>query len=887
MRSIILYLFTICCLLSSCSKTIVEKKDWRYFSDDINIDRFRSANEALGPPAVGEKRVVFMGNSITEAWPVHSPGFFSSGEYIARGVSGQTSPQMLLRFKTDVVALQPQAVVILAGTNDIAQNTGYTPNEIVLENIEAMAEIASYHKIKVILASVLPASDFPWKPGLNPAAKIKDLNQMIQGYAEQEGFLYVDYYSALVDDSGGLKVPDYTSADDLVHPNQAGYAVMETLIEEAIEQALSASDAEGLSLNSIFSDHMVLQRNDEVALWGTADPAEEVTISASWGAVTTASADQDGEWKGKLKTPQAGGPYSIEISTATKSTAIEDILIGEVWLASGQSNMQMPLKGWPPVDIIQNSQREIDAAKHPHIRMYTAQMAYSIKPLDNLNGSWKPCTPQTAGDFSATAYFFAKRLQEYLDVPIGIIHSSWGGTVAEAWTSQEKLRTLGDFDESLDILNQPEKRKQIENWYKQWPTSDIPDSEEAWSNLDLQDDSYTNSIYADQSWTKISLPGRFDVYEGMEFDGAFWFRKSFDLKDTDQDYSLEVGAIDDMDQTYINGVLVGSMVGSGKYNLKRSYPIPAGVLKRGKNVISIKAIDTGGPGAFSGAIGLMNGGELSVDLTGEWRYIPAAEFADGKLYQYGDDDIDFSSRPALINVNQNTPSTLFNAMIHPLIPYTMRGAVWYQGESNVGRAIQYERLFPAMISDWRERWGRDFPFYFVQIAPYKYNGSEDVSDDLSQALRDAQRRSLALDHTGMVVTMDIGDYNNIHPANKHDVGSRLAGLALAHDYDAELTASGPLYSSHRKEGRQLILSFDEIGSGLQSTASRLEGFEIAGADFAFVPASARIEGNEVVVYSTKVSAPRYVRYGWSDRGATSLKNQEGLPASSFTTGPLK
>ena len=887
MRIVSVILIFICCMITSCSKTIVEKKDWRYFYEDITIDRFRSANEALGPPAAGESRVVFMGNSITESWPKHSPEFFSSGQYIARGVSGQTSPQMLLRFKTDVIALQPDVVVILAGTNDIAQNTGFTPNEIILENIEAMAELASYHGIQVLLASVLPASDFPWKPGLHPADKIKVLNQMIKGYAEEEGFGYVDYYSALVDEYGGLKVPDYTSATDLVHPNKAGYAVMEKLVEDAIQVAISSPAAEGFSLHALFSDDMVLQRNDKVAIWGTADASDEVSVRASWGAESTVAADNQGNWKVRIETPQAGGPYHITASTASKSITIQDILVGEVWLASGQSNMQMPLKGWPPNDIIKSSEQEIKAAKYPHIRMFTAQMAYSVEPLEDISGSWKECTPQSAGDFSAAAYFFARRLYEQLDVPIGIIHSSWGGTVAEAWTSAEKLKTLGDFDEILKVLDEPEDKKQIDAWYGQWTSTDIPDSDEAWANLDLQDDTYANTLYADQDWKKTSLPNRFDVVDEVEIDGAFWLRKSFNLDEPDRDYSLVIGAIDDMDQTYINGVLIGSMVGSGKYNVKRSYIIPPSVLKQGKNIISIKAIDTGGPGSVDGPIGLMVGQEMAIDLTGEWRYLPVAEFAHGKAYYYNNDKVKFYERPAMTHINQNTPSTLYNAMINPLIPYSMKGAIWYQGESNVGRAAQYERLFPAMISDWRERWESPFPFYFVQIAPYKYNGSGDVSNDRSQALREAQRRSLSTDHTGMVVTSDIGDFNNIHPANKEDVGSRLAGLALVNDYGHSIIANGPLYRGHRREGRQLILSFDGVGSGLTSNSTRLSDFEIAGSDHKFLPATARIVNDEVVVYSSELAEPQYVRYGWSDKGSSSLRNKEGLPASSFTTAALK
>ena len=878
-QSIVLIL--IACLTCSC-KTIVEKKDWRYFSEDINIDRFRAANEALGPPAEGEDRVVFMGNSITEAWPVLSPELFESGQYIARGVSGQTSPQMLLRFKTDVIDLQPSVVVILAGTNDIAQNTGYTPNDIVLENIEAMAELASYHDIEVILSSVIPAIDFPWKPGLNPAEKIKDLNQMIKSYAKSEGFIYLDYYSALVDSQGGLKVPEYTTATDLVHPNKAGYQVMEGLVTEAIDMALLKSVSSGIEVNSLFSDHMVIQRNDELLIWGEADPLEDISIQTTWGASATMTTAQDGKWIGKVNTADAGGPHNISVSATDEAIEISDVMIGEVWLASGQSNMQMPLKGWPPNDPIQNSEEEISKADYSNIRMFTAQMSYAVDPQDKISGVWKVCTPHTAKDFSATAYFFAKRLHDELGIPVGIIHSSWGGTVAEAWTSQEKLRTMGDFDEALDLLNQPENKQKVSDWYSRWETMAIPDTDESWSQLEFYDDEMTKPLYNDRSWQEINLPARFDVYDGAELNGIFWFRKTFELEEPVQDYALEIGAIDDMDQTFINGVEVGSMTGSGKYNLKRSYKIPKSVLKKGKNTIVIKAVDTGGPGMISGMIMLQSEQGKSVDLSRTWRYIPIGEIANSAIYRYDSDNVDFTDRPSMLFVNQNTPSVLYNAMINPLIPYTIKGAIWYQGESNVGRAEQYEQLFPTMIRDWRARWGRDFPFYFVQLAPYGYTSTEDPTDDQSQKLRDAQRKSLSVKNTGMAVTLDVGNYKNIHPANKQDVGARLAGLALKNDYMRNISASGPLYQSHRKEGRQLILSFTGIGSGLASE-DRLQGFEIAGDDRNYHRAEARVVNNQVIVYSTNVKDPTYVRYGWSDEGATSLFNKEGLPASSFTS----
>jgi len=364
----------------SCTTTKIEtkiEKDWRYFSESVALDRYRADNELIDAPKPGEDRVVFMGNSITEAWPKINPDYFKSNGYIGRGISGQTTPQMLLRFKTDVISLQPKVVVILAGINDIAQNTGYTPNEIIAENIAAMSELAQFHGIEVILCSVLPAIGFPWSPGIQPANDVIKLNSLLKSYADENDLPYVDYYAALVDDQGGLQVPKYTSADDLVHPNKTGYDVMESLIEEEIQKALDNYNSHALSLSPLFSDHMVLQQKNNVSIWGNAHANSTVSIEGSWGATSRANVDRNGNWKSSLRTPGAGGPHTIEVANGSNAVIINDIMIGEVWLASGQSNMQMPLSGWLPNDPIDLSAQEISKKADPVIRMFTVQRNYS------------------------------------------------------------------------------------------------------------------------------------------------------------------------------------------------------------------------------------------------------------------------------------------------------------------------------------------------------------------------------------------------------------------------------------------------------------------------------------------------------------------------------
>ncbi len=626
-----------------------------------------------------------------------------------------------------------------------------------------------------------------------------------------------------------------------------------------------------LQVNSLFSDHMVLQRDDYVAVWGKAEPHTVVTVKGSWKQEAKTFADNDGVWMTKIKTDETGRSHTLTIASDRDTITINDVLFGEVWLASGQSNMEMPVKGWPPNDPIQDSANETASANYPDIRMITVQRNKSTTPLDDFTGSWETASPTTVGEFSATAYFFARELYQELGVPIGIIHTSWGGTPAESWTSRENLLTLGDFDQQLTLLGDKEKEKETEAWFSSKKKVAIPDTEIGWRNLDLLD--HNNSPNMPDKSLSISLPGRFDDSLNDEIDGVFWLYKAFELDKVNDDVTLKIGAVDDMDASYINGKPVGKMVGNGKYNLERNYTIPKKLLKKGTNILAIRAIDTGGPGSVDGPIELVSA-DGSMSLAGDWKARAVAEIHNGDFYVY--DDSNTFERPDIVKTTSHTPSVLYNAMIHPISPYSMKGAIWYQGESNVGRADQYRRLFPTMINDWRRQWGTSFPFYFVQIAPYNYG------NNLSAGLRDAQRQTLSLPKTGMVVTMDIGNYENIHPANKQDVGKRLAGLAMANDYDKHLVASGPVFKSVKFTNGVATVAFDHLGSGLKASPEGLTGFELAGRDNKFYPAEAEIQGDVVIVKSSKVDAPATVRYAWDDRGIPTLFNTEGLPASSFS-----
>ena len=657
------------------------------------------------------------------------------------------------------------------------------------------------------------------------------------------------------------------------------------------------SEKKELLLNALFTDHMVLQQKKEVAFWGSYTPNEEITVHGSWGSESTCVADAFGQWKLSIATPKAGGPYEVTIRTKSTTISIKDVLIGEVWLASGQSNMEMDFDYCCNTTDFSVFVRA--TANYPNIRMINVKKQLSLTPVQEFEGTWKQAIGDSIINFSAAGYFFAKRLHKELNVPVGIIHASWGGTDIEAWNSREQLNTLGfmsDVMDNYDKLVEDSSKSNV--WFSQFESAKSPSdvwylfledplgAPEKWKSFDFKDLDYITSSDIDyDNWKQIELPGSIDnIFETNDFDGAILIRKSFSLKEIKGIYSLSLGAVSDMDFTYINGEKIGSSMGKLSRETK-TYEIPTNILKVGVNNIIIRVVNQYKEGNI-GSISLLSSESSSVDLTGTWNYRVSAEayiplesyswpYID--FYFYNKASIDFSKRPAVTTYNQNSKSSLFNGMINPLVPYNIKGTIWYQGENNVPRFKEYEQLFPALITDWRNQWARDFPFYFVQIAPFEYHNG------LSSSLRDAQRKTLKLPKTGMVVTLDIGEDNDIHPSNKHDVGYRLANLALANDYRKALVVSGPLYRSQKIDGHKLILEFDFIGSGLMCSTGALKEFEIAGADKIYVPAVAKIIGKTVEVFSASVPNPKFSRYAWRDTSNASLFNMEGLPASSFTT----
>jgi sialate O-acetylesterase len=647
-----------------------------------------------------------------------------------------------------------------------------------------------------------------------------------------------------------------------------------------------------LEVPAIFSDNMVLQQKSKVLFWGKAMPDEQVIIKASYGQTANTIVQKDSSWIVKLKTPKAGGPYEINLQVGDSIIVFKNVLVGEVWLCSGQSNMEMPLNGFPPRDTIAGASEEIKNAANSNIRFFTVVRAYSNQPEFNCNGTWVESSPEAAARFSATAYFFGKKLYKELKVPIGLINSSWGGTRIESWISKKYLNELDEFKATLKKLELSSiEIKGYREWLKNHPIINVSakDILHKWEGLDFSDSVCALQNYNDSNWVEMKLPTLWEATEVGNFDGTVWFRKKVEIPANwlNKDLVLELGPIDDMDITFVNGKKVGGYETEGYWQTDRVYNIPKEIVNDTLITIAVRVVDHQGGGGIWGKKEKMKihpkemvGGN-DIPIYGVWKYLPVAQYLAGNFYVFGEKGEEYFKKPLLsLSLSDATPTSLYNGMMAPLVQFSVKGIIWYQGESNTGNPDAYKTLFPLMIKNWREVWKQgNSPFYYVQIAPYEYG-----ENTKSERLREAQLLSLSVPNTGMAVTMDIGNPTNIHPPDKKDVGERLALWALAKDYHKKVFYSGPIYKSMKVIKDKIILSFDYADGGLVIKEKNAEtNFLIAGDDKIFKKANVKIKGNKLIIDNPEILKPQAVRYAWSNTAEATLFNKKGLPASSFRT----
>ena len=622
-----------------------------------------------------------------------------------------------------------------------------------------------------------------------------------------------------------------------------------------------------LKLPRLISDGMVLQRGTIVRIWGWAGAGEGVTIDFMGESYKT-RADEGGCWEIFLEDLKAGGPYDMDIR-ASATIRVRDILVGEVWICSGQSNMELPMER-----VKDQYPEDMANCDYPQIRQLNVALRYAFNTQHNdlAEGGWEAASPQTISRFSAVGYFFAKAVHKKYRIPVGLIKAAVGGAPIEAWISEAALKPYPEILERLlpykdehyikKVLASDEK---INNsWYGKLEKNDagLSSGELPWYSGELD----TNE------WGNMDIPGKLED-EGLNgLNGVVWFRKEIEVPENmlNRPARLWLGRIVDSDKTYVNGKFIGEVT----YQYPpRKYNIPADILRKGKNTVTVRVTCNDGNGEFISdkPYRLTTEGN-AIELTGQWKYRVGAVC--GPLTE--------------ATFIQWQPTALYNGMLAPLTNYTVKGALWYQGEANTSRPSEYFGLMKTMIENWRHSW-RQSKFLFIEVQLPNYGTADKLPSESKWAeLREAQLDSLQITDTAMAVAIDLGEWNDLHPLRKKEVGERLALAARSEAYGEKIISSGPIYKDMKIKDNKIIIEFLNTGSGLKSgNGKELEHFAIAGDDNIFKWAQARIEGDTVVVWNDSVSMPKAVRYAWADNPeAANLTNGEGLPASPFRTDRL-
>lgn len=644
------------------------------------------------------------------------------------------------------------------------------------------------------------------------------------------------------------------------------FACMALLAASGDRLTLGAAETNNASLpfvSPMFGDNMVLQRGKANRFWGWAKPGQAIRVEIA-GQTATTVAGPDGRWQTEVKVPAPGGPYTVKITGPEQSVVLHEVLVGDVWLCGGQSNMELGLSR------TRNGDDEIKSANHPEIRLFIVKQHVSYSPTAVLQGSWKICSPQTVAEgagFSAVAYFFGRKLQDELHVPIGLIEDCWGGTPAESWMSPETLHQLKDFDpllaeiERLHAKGGPEYGSFLMHWLDEYDTGSQSNT---WAATELDD----------SGWKTVQIPGGFSELGVADVPSLCWFRKEFTLPDPlpAGPAILCLGSIEKMDTAYLNGQWVGA---SSWVENPRVYVIKNGVLKPGRNVLTVRVFKLKPQGGFLAKpdeLRLVLGNQSVIPLAGEWK---GALSVDARPPH---------PLPLMFENYPTMPAILYEGMIQPVAPLAITGAIWYQGEANAERAYQYRTLLPAMIGDWRKLFGQgEFPFYIVSLPAFMHRRDQ-PGDDAWAELREAQALTARkVKNSGLAVTVDTGDPDNIHPKDKKVVGERLALCALAREFGKKIFYAGPTFTSVEHLPGALKLHFRHTDGGLVVKGDKLEEFAVAGKDRQWHWAVARVEGDSVVVSSPMVSDPQAARYAWQADPVATLYNGAGLPAVPFRT----
>lgn len=650
-----------------------------------------------------------------------------------------------------------------------------------------------------------------------------------------------------------------------------------------------------VTLPAIISDHMVLKKDARVPIWGRGAPGEEVIVSMN-GQSAKANASPDGRWRILLNLADSGpGPFQMTVQGKNTIT-INDVVVGAVWVAAGQSNMEWPIRR------SKDAQAEIASSLNPMLRQFEVTKCASPEPKEDCQGRWVTASPGTTGAFSAVGYYFGKALQSDLGIPVGLIHSSWGGTSSESWTSTAALDAVKEFKTAKNeihsfVKGHPEKQRQWAIDFTEWlKTNHREDS----SGRDKNQFASPDTPISD--WQPVKIPGPVQTGK-ISGRGVVWIRTEIDIAQPGSNLlPLDLGAMEGFESVYCNGAPIVSLdyrnyQGAGYIRRLGKYNIPANKLRPGKNVIAIRIYAPSDEASFPTSITI-------GDKIPNAGWTAAEEYSLPVLTASQRSSI--PKPPEAPPPPQSVASFLFNGMIRPIIPYAISGVIWYQGESNAERAFQYRTAFPLLVEDWRRSWQQgEFPFYFCQLPNYLAKKPAPGESAWAE-LREAQSMALSLPATGQAVLIDLGDSRDVHPVDKREVGRRLSLIALAKDYGRKIPFSGPVFQSVTFESGKARVRFFHADGGLKATPvpatysvssrdnetapmvrnnpnSELEGFAICGEDKKWVWANAKVEGDSVIVWSDKVAAPIAVRYGWADNPTVNLSNGSGLPASPFRT----